>query len=240
MLQLDLPTLNVLSKIDNLHNYPELPFDLDFYTEVHDLTHLLSFLAAEQAGKVIKPYRDGDPDPDPNSDTDTDSENDSPLSQKFHALNEAIISLVDDFALVSFEPLVVEDKASMASLLHACDKSNGYAFGAEGGANDTVWQVAVRSGATSMDIRDVQERWIDNRRERDVIERREWEEEARRVEESGRAGQETEDGQQVERDAMDMDMDLDAEMEKLKMGMAGFDSGVTIKRKKPNGDMANG
>ena len=37
MLQMDLPHLNVLTKIDNLRNYPNLPFNLDFYTEVQDL-----------------------------------------------------------------------------------------------------------------------------------------------------------------------------------------------------------
>jgi hypothetical protein len=32
MLQMDLPHLNVLTKIDNLRNYPNLPFNLDYYT----------------------------------------------------------------------------------------------------------------------------------------------------------------------------------------------------------------
>jgi hypothetical protein len=41
MLQMDLPHLNVLTKIDNLSNYPPLAFNLDFYTEVHDLRYLL-------------------------------------------------------------------------------------------------------------------------------------------------------------------------------------------------------
>jgi hypothetical protein len=233
MLQLDLPTINVLSKIDNLHNYPELPFDLEFYTEVHDLSHLLPFLSAEQAGRTIKPYRDGDPD----SDLEEEDE-DSPQALKYKALNEAIVSLVEDFALVSFEPLVVEDKASMAALLHACDKASGYAFGAEGGANDTIWQVAVRSGATSMDVRDVQERWIDNRKEMDEEERKAWAEEGKwgRGDEEGQG----EDQGKKDEDGMDMDMDLDLELEKLRQGMMGFDSGVRIKRKKPAEDNSNG
>jgi hypothetical protein len=241
MLQLDLPTINVITKIDNLHNYPELPFDLDFYTEVHDLSHLLPFLSAEQAGRTIKPYRDNDSQNSGEIKGREDEEaedEDSPQVTKFKALNEAIVNLVEDFALVSFEPLVVEDKASMAALLHACDKASGYAFGAEGGANDTIWQVAVRSGATSMDVRDVQERWIDNRKEMDELERKRWEEEGNWGQDQGPEGASgTEQGQKDE-DAMDVD--LDVELENLKRGMMGFDSGVTVKRKKPAEDNSNG
>ncbi len=151
MLQMDLTHLNVLTKIDNLSKYPPLPFNLDFYTEVQDLSYLLPHLAEE-----------------------------SPMfaKGKFSALNQAIIDLVEEFGLVSFETLVVEDKRSMMSLLQTVDKAGGYAFGGPEGANDTVWQVAVREGMGKMDIRDVQDRWIDNKEAWDEKERRELEEDA--------------------------------------------------------------
>lgn len=41
MLQFNLPQINVLSKIDMLSSYGELPFRLDYYTEVESLDHLL-------------------------------------------------------------------------------------------------------------------------------------------------------------------------------------------------------
>src|ERR1700761_7331431 len=104
MLQLDLPSLNVLTKIDNLANYPSLPFNLDFYTEVHDLEYLLPYLDAELDGK------------DTNDSDHVMSDEDKPEG-KFTALNRAITSLVNDFGLVGFEPLCVEDKATMAALL---------------------------------------------------------------------------------------------------------------------------
>ncbi|KAH0533720.1 hypothetical protein FGG08_007587 [Glutinoglossum americanum] len=151
MLQMDLPHLNVLTKIDNLTTYAPLPFNLDFYTEVHDLSYLLPHLAAE-----------------------------SPiLNKKFEGLNEAIIDLVDGFSLVGFETLAVEDKRSMMHLLQVVDRAGGYAFGGPEGANDTVWQVAMREGTTTMDVRDVQERWVDAKEEYDEAERRMWEEEAK-------------------------------------------------------------
>ena len=147
---MDLPHINVLTKIDNLPKYPDLPFNLDFYTEVQDLSYLLPHL-----------------------------ENESPMFKtgKFGALNQAVTDLVEESGLVSFETLAVEDKKSMMSLLQVIDRAGGYAFGSAEGANDTIWQVAVREGMGSMDVRDVQERWLDARDVWDEEERKRWEEE---------------------------------------------------------------
>ena len=150
MLQMDLPHLNVLTKIDNLSSYAPLPFNLDFYTEVQDLSYLLPHLSSESPSKM------------------------------FEGLNRAIIELVEDFGLVGYETLAVEDKTSMMKLLQAIDRAGGYAFGGAEGANDTVWQVAMREGVTTMDARDVQERWLDARDAYDEKERNEWEEQGRR------------------------------------------------------------
>lgn len=152
MLQMDLPHLNVLTKIDKIASYGPLPFDLEFYTEAQDLSDLLPHLALE-----------------------------NPIMQhpKFQGLNTAVIELVEDFGLVGFETLAVEDKKSMMSLMQSIDRAGGYAFGGAEGANDTVWRVAMREGMGTMNIRDVQERWIDRKEEFDDIERREMEEEAR-------------------------------------------------------------
>jgi len=153
MLQMDLPHLNVLTKIDNLSNYAPLPFNLDFYTEVQDLSYLLPHLDAESS-RVSH--------------------------EKFGPLNNAIIDLIEEFGLVGFETLAVEDKKSMMNLLRAIDRASGYVFGPAEGANDSVWQVAVREGMGSMDIRDVQERWLDAKDNYDDDERRQLEEEAKK------------------------------------------------------------
>lgn len=152
MLQMDLPHLNVLTKIDKLADYGPLPFNLDYYTEVQDLSYLLPHLAQENS--VMR-------------------------HPKFEGLNNAIVELVEDFGLVGFETLAVEDKRSMMTLLQAIDRAGGYAFGGAEGANDTVWQVAMREGMRTMDIRDIQERWIDSRDEYDELERQELEEAAK-------------------------------------------------------------
>lgn len=158
---MDLTHINVLTKIDNLHKYPPLDFNLDFYTEVQDLEYILPKLETE-----------------------------SPMfgQGKFQALNEAIVRLVEEFGLVGFETLAVEDKKSMMSLLRTIDRAGGYAFGPAEGAGDNVWQVAVRDGMGQLDVRDVQERWIDQKDEWDEIERREWEEEQKRREQEWNDG----------------------------------------------------
>ena len=159
MLQMDMSQVNVLTKIDNLSQYPDLPFNLDFYTEVQDLNYLLPHLSEE-----------------------------SPLfasDSKFSGLNQAIVNLVEEFGLVGFETLAVEDKKSMISLLQTIDRASGYAFGGPAGANDTVWQVAVREGLGTMHVRDVQERWLDAKDEWDEKERIDREKEAQIEEEEG-------------------------------------------------------
>ena len=91
MLQLEMPHINVLSKIDLVAEFGDLrasrprdradraAFNLDFYTEVQDLSHLSHLLDAG-----------------------------SKRSAKFAEMNKAICDLIEDFALVSFETLCVE------------------------------------------------------------------------------------------------------------------------------------
>ena len=231
MLQMDLPHLNVLTKIDNLANYPNLPFNLDFYTEVHSLSYLLPHLAAEQTSRSIStPAKSTSKEANNNVGGDVV---DVPTS-KFAALNQAIIDLVEDYSLVGFETLAVEDKKSMMMLLRAIDRAGGYAFGSAEGANDTVWQVAMRQDAVTMDAKDVQERWLDRREEMDEEERREWEEEVKALKEvpedegfvTERAGG---SGKKDGGGGDDDDEEDLEEMEKIKAAMK--DSGIKIIRK---------
>lgn len=159
MLHMPFPPVNVFTKIDNLSKIGEsLPFNLDFYTEVQDLEYLLPHLEAEQTSGAAATKH----------------------TLAMQGLNKALIGLVEDFGLVGFETLAVEDKTSMTNLLHAIDRASGYVFGTDKGSNDSVWQVAMRQGWNGkMDVRDVQERWIDRRDEYDELERQMWEEEAK-------------------------------------------------------------
>jgi hypothetical protein len=217
MLQMDLPHLNVLTKVDNLRNYPPLTFNLDFYTEVQDLEYLLPALDAERSGESLSnDDKEDEPEPEP--------ELEAPETGKFSALNRAIIELVQDFALVGFETLAVENKLSMASLLKAIDRASGYAFGTkDGAANDSIWQVAMRDSGVTMDVRDVQERWIDRREEMDEMEREGWNQEGKEWRGDGR-GQEGPN-------AGDDEMDVDEMM--VENQSVPRDHGIKITRKAP-------
>ncbi|CAM9024179.1 unnamed protein product [Wickerhamomyces anomalus] len=156
MLQLDLPHVNVFSKIDLVSNYGELPFNLDYYTEVQDLSYL-------------KPH--------------VEKESNSVLGKRYSKLTNYIAELVEDFNLVSFEVLAVEDKQSMINLLSVIDKANGYMFGSTEVGGDTIWAEATRQGGAA-DV-DIQDRWIENKAKYDEEEakrRKEMIEEAEKME----------------------------------------------------------
>lgn len=104
MLQLELPHVNVLSKVDLIETYGKLSkhmlpsrrwlqmfwsctehytccyqdFSLEYYTEVMDLSYLLESLNADAFGK------------------------------KYQKLNKALCDLIEDFSLVGFYTLCVE------------------------------------------------------------------------------------------------------------------------------------
>lgn len=228
MLQMDLPHLNVLTKIDNLASYPPLPFNLDFYTEVQDLNYLLPTLDAERPSLATPSTNVSKTDNAESGKKGEAQDEATPPPSKFHALNSAIIELVTDFGLVGFETLAVEDRQSMATLLRAIDRAGGYAFGPAEGANATVWEIAMREGATTMDARDVQERWIDRREEYDELERKQWEEEGKAAREA--AGPAVPDQVPSDKQENQLEEDSDEDMKELR-DIPMQDSGFKIVRK---------
>ncbi|KAJ2848139.1 hypothetical protein IWW36_003476 [Coemansia brasiliensis] len=108
MTKLEMPHVNVLSKIDLLAQLGELDFSLEYYTAVMDLDYLLFHL------------------------------NEREPSARFGELNKVICELIEDFSLVGFSTLSVADKHSMATLLKEIDKANGYIFGALTAGNEEI------------------------------------------------------------------------------------------------------
>lgn len=107
MLRMSLPHVNVLSKADTLRKHEKkLHFNVDYYTDVLDLKYLLEKL------------------------------DDDPAMRKFQKLNEAICTMVEDYALVSFQLLDVFSTHSMLRLRNHIDKANGYIYKA--GEEQTV------------------------------------------------------------------------------------------------------
>lgn len=128
-------------------------FNLDYYTEVHDLSYLLHTLEEE------------------------------PRAKRFAKLNRAMTELIEDFSLVGFETLAVEDKASMMKLVRLVDKVTGYIFmpTADTGGDNLHALFSSASGHMPgdpyADISDVQERWGDRKEEFDKAQEEQWEKE---------------------------------------------------------------
>lgn len=185
MLRLELPAVSVLSKVDLLANYGELPLQLDFFTECHDLDRLIPFLnqaSAERrrqkqqqtAGDALNADEHntaesgdapkGDDDEwdyvdDPEYQRARRKRESSKLYQKHRKLHEAIAELVDDFGLLSFLPLDVSSAESIGRVLAKIDKCNGYVF-TEASVNEDMFKCAIKSEQDSQyeALADVKER----------------------------------------------------------------------------------
>lgn len=116
MLQIGLPHVNIMSKFDEVKTFHDrLAFNIDFYTEVLDLRYLLDQL------------------------------DEDPFTAKYKKLNATLISLIEDYSLVSFIPLDITNQAMLLQVKNAIDKANGYIFGGnEPQDAETLLACAVR------------------------------------------------------------------------------------------------
>jgi len=96
MLNLQLPHVNILSKVDLLERDGKTRFNLDFYCKVAQLKYLL------------------------------ETELESPFHAKYRKLSEAMISVIEDYSLVEFIPLNVQKPEDICEVLLSVDKANGY------------------------------------------------------------------------------------------------------------------
>ena len=96
MANLELPHVNVLSKVDKLNSYGNTRFNLDFYCEVMDLKYLL------------------------------ETELDSPFFARYKKLSEALVDTIQDYGLVTFIPLNIQQAEDILRVLQMADRANGY------------------------------------------------------------------------------------------------------------------
>ncbi|CAN0905703.1 GPN-loop GTPase QQT1 [Linum grandiflorum] len=78
MLHMELPHINVLSKIDLIESYGKLAFNLDFYTDVQDLSYLQHHLEQD------------------------------PRAAKYRKLTKELCEVVQDYSLVDFTTLDIQ------------------------------------------------------------------------------------------------------------------------------------
>jgi hypothetical protein len=201
-----LPCVNVLSKMDILqcnsgmgssdsgfnndgHADSPLPFNLEFFTQCHDLHRLIDYLDSSpmeymtnnnnnnniyhsSGGLGADPLLDYMEDPEyQKAQARTRSSN---FSQKYRKLHKELCEVVEDFSLLSFLPLAIQDAESVGRVVARVDKCNGYVFlqenqlGAErGGVGDRNNMQNMFSSAIVADsewgtgvLADVQERYL--------------------------------------------------------------------------------
>ncbi|KAL0210983.1 hypothetical protein P9112_009281 [Eukaryota sp. TZLM1-RC] len=98
MLNLELPHVNVLSKMDLAEAYGKLPAPLETYTGFIDTEMLISLLQERET------------------------------RSKFQKLNQMLAELLDEFSLVTFLPLDVSDKQMMYEVQKKCDVAICYPY----------------------------------------------------------------------------------------------------------------
>lgn len=99
MLQLEMPHVNVLSKVDLVEQFGELPLGLEYYAEAQDFSMALSMDSRERK-----------------------------LPAKFCKLNKALGKLIEEFGLVSFTALNVSEVKNVAAVTRLADKACGYVY----------------------------------------------------------------------------------------------------------------
>ncbi|XP_072277508.1 GPN-loop GTPase 2 [Pyxicephalus adspersus] len=113
MLHVQLPHINILSKVDLIEQYGPLAFNIDFYTEVMDLSYLVEHLTSD------------------------------PFFRRHKRLHEKLAEVIEDYGLVSFMPLSIKDEQSLKRVMAAVDKACGFCFGEENRSLGSLMSVAV-------------------------------------------------------------------------------------------------
>ena len=167
MIRLELPMVSILSKVDLLSKFGELPFALDFFTDCHDLKRLIPFLDSgfEQARNERDNFNNLEDEFDYADDPDYQKARRKTRQSRFYKkrakLHEALAEVVEDYGLLGFIPLDITNAESVGRVLARVDKCNGYVF-TESNVNEDMFQCAV-SENTHESMAEIQERIIEHR-----------------------------------------------------------------------------
>jgi GPN-loop GTPase len=134
IIKLEIPAINVLSKIDLIEQYGELPFSLEYFMECADLGHLAESLNAD------------------------------PLLAKYAKLNHVMCELVEDFPFVGYHTLDIQNRESVMRVTKAVDKANGYSIANFDMSKATYSALVGTPDRDSQYVGDVEERYVKSRR----------------------------------------------------------------------------
>ena len=218
MLRMELPCVNVLSKMDLLSSsslgmmsterqqrmsdqdsdddYAEegvvganMPFNLDFFAQCHDLHRLVDYLDSNPIDTIhYNSNIEEDEEEylnDPEYQKARDKTRNSNFYKKYRKLHHELCDLVEDYGLLSFLPLSIQDAESVGRVLARIDKCNGYVFvrdinkeaatiSSNGGKNNTLQDVFSSAIVADSEwgtgvLSDVQEKYLGNTMFREEI-----------------------------------------------------------------------
>lgn len=110
-----------------------LPFNLEFFTQCHDLHRLVDYLDSNPMEFVASSsIENADPSLDYTEDPEyreaQERTRSSNFYRKYRKLHHELCDLVEDFSLLSFLPLSIQDAESVGRVVARVDKCNGYVF----------------------------------------------------------------------------------------------------------------
>jgi len=131
-----------------------MPFNLEFFTQCHDLRRLVDYLDSNPMDAMAEfnlendNNNHADEDPllfdyreDPEYQEAQNKTRSSNFYRKYRKLHNELCDVVEDFGLLSFLPLSIQDAESVGRVVARVDKCNGYVFlkevgGAAGGGSN--------------------------------------------------------------------------------------------------------
>ena len=128
MLRLELPHVNVLSKVDLIERFGALPFNLEFFMDQHELERLIPYLDAAPDSCGEKGSASGDDRATLASISSNVDPSRLAYLERRRRLHGALCELLSDFSLVTFETLDISSAESVGRVLSRVDKANGYVF----------------------------------------------------------------------------------------------------------------
>ena len=72
------------------------------------------------------------------------------------------MDVVQDYNLVNFIPLMIEDPELMLRLMKTIDKANGYIFGGLEQGNDSLFEIAANTDVDLLKDLEIQEKYIED------------------------------------------------------------------------------
>lgn len=156
MIRLEFPTVSVLSKSDLLLSMGgDMLFGMDYFLDCQSLDRLVDYLdtAAHSHNE------DEDIADDAEYQAARRKTRDSRFHQKHRKMFTALAEVVEDYGLLHFMPLDIQNATSVGQVLQRIDQANGHVFTGADNVKEDLFQVAVQERENRFEtISEIQER----------------------------------------------------------------------------------